>query len=188
MSQALLGLADGLRYSGPNPHVDVDMLGLGGAAQLQMLFGNEVASKTPSDLQFVVRPIQDLSKSYGKSLQSTLKLFLDGTLAQGYVPGRTIKDVLIFTTSRPHLYVSAVIFAILTFFVIAVHFRTPVPQFTFFSVASSLSRSDVPSVFEDIKHRDGDHIPERVALRELRNRDIALEGYPGLSPTAIRLR
>ncbi|KAG8948709.1 hypothetical protein FRC03_000587 [Tulasnella sp. 419] len=187
MSQALNGLAEGIHYSGPNPHEWAGMSYLGGAAHLRLLFDDEVASKTPGDLQFVVQPIQNITKSYGRILQSTLKLFLDGTLGEAHVPGRTIKEVLIFTTSRPHLYVSAVIFGILTVFVVAVHFRSPVPQFNFFSVASSLSHSEVPGVFYDIQYRDGGHISQQSALLKLGDRDVTLEGNPGVSPTVIRI-
>ncbi|KAG8917533.1 hypothetical protein FRC02_003054 [Tulasnella sp. 418] len=164
------------------------MTGFGGGGQVQLLFNQEQSLVVPKDGRYVIKPIEEITRSYGQALQSTLKLFVDGTVSYRYVPSRSSRLALVFSSSRPHLVTSTVVFVALSIFVIAVHFRKPVPQFTLFAVASSLAGSQLPRILEDTRQGEGSPLLERHALRELRDRSVRLEGDAGLSPTSIQLR
>jgi len=122
-----------------------------------------------------------------------MKVFLDGSMAVSYVPGRTYSQVLVFTSSLPHVIVSTVVFFFLTLFLVVCHFRTPVPQFTFFQVATALAGSECPALFEetasklrDEKGRIGrDH--ENDAMAVVGDKKIIMEGSVGQPEGTIRL-
>ncbi|KAG8917863.1 hypothetical protein FRC02_002806 [Tulasnella sp. 418] len=187
MSQVLQGFRT-IENSGPNVHRSSYMEGLGGGAQIQLLFSQERSLVIPQDGRYEVKPIEEITRSYGRALQSTLKLFVDGTLSHYYVPSRTNRLILIFVSSFPHLVASTVVFVALSIFVIVVHFRKPVPQFTLFAVASSLSGSELPSTLEDVRQGEGAPLIERFALEELQVSSVKVDrGSPGLPASRIQL-
>ncbi|KAG8966581.1 hypothetical protein FRC03_011637 [Tulasnella sp. 419] len=187
MSQVLQGFRT-IENSGPNVHRSSYMEGLGGGAQIQLLFSQERSLVIPQDGRYEVKPIEEITRSYGRALQSTLKLFVDGTLLHYYVPSRTNRLILIFVSSFPHLVASTVVFVALSIFVIVVHFRKPVPQFTLFAVASSLSGSELPSTLEDVRQGEGAPLIERFALEELQVSSVKVDrGSPGSPSSRIQL-
>ena len=125
--------------AGPTPASNVSSLG--NQAQYEFIFGNQ--NPIPSELS--PNPTDQISSSYGRLLTSAAKPFVRGDLATTFVPARTTVTIPIFTASLSHIIASTVLYALLAAFALGCHFRSHVPQFTFFSIAASLAKSDIPS-------------------------------------------
>ena len=129
--------------AGPTSAVNVSSLG--NQVQFEFIFGNQ--NPIPSELS--PNPIDQLSSSYGRLLTSAAKPFVGGDLATTFVPARTTVTIPIFTASLSHIIASTVLYALLVAFALGCHFRSHVPQFTFFSIAASLAKSDIPSQLKE---------------------------------------
>ena len=129
--------------AGPTPALNVSTLG--NQVQFEFIFGNQ--KPIPSELS--PSPIDQISSSYGRLLTSAAKPFVRGNLATTFVPARTTVTIPIFTASLSHIIASTVLYALLVAFALGCHFRSHVPQFTFFSIAASLAKSDIPSQLKE---------------------------------------
>ena len=131
--------------AGPSPAPTSNVSTLGNQAQLEFIFGNQ--NPIPSKLS--PNPADKISSSYGRLLTSAAKPFVGGDLATTFVPARTTITIPIFTASLSHIIASTVLYSLLAAFALGCHFRSHVPQFTFFSIAASLAKSDIPSQLKE---------------------------------------
>jgi len=145
---------------------------LGNQVQFAFVFGNVSSGAN----QLPPQPINVISQSYGKILRSAVKPFMDGSLASATVPGRTTREIAVFAASLPQVVASTVLYLILSAFVILCHFRRHMPQFTLFAVAAALARSDIPSLFAELKASSQGPPSEDGAVMTLGNPRVLLEG------------
>jgi hypothetical protein len=168
-----------LYFQGP----DTGFIGIGQSAQVNLFFGPvDNATETPV---LKPRPIEELTQGFIVAQQAAMRSYLSGRMATAFVPGRSQKMTLVFTSSLPHVIVSTILFASVAFFINICYLRTATEQFTLFSVSAALAQSNVGGICEDVKYADGGRgaLSEDVALQTLESRRIRLanNGGPGHS-------
>jgi len=138
-------------------------------------------------------PIENITRNYARVLHDAMKVFLDGSLGVSYVPGRAYSPTLIFSSSLPHVIVSTIVFFLLSVFLVVCHYRTPVPNFTFFHVATALAGSECPALFEDtaskiLPGKAGDvQAREDKALSVVGNQKLIMDQSVGKPDGTIRI-
>ena len=163
----------------------------GRASQIAMIFGKD--GFKPSDASqslFILDPLPEynITQNYAKTIQSALKMLVDGSQGWVYVPGRTSKTALVYTSSKPHLVLSTILFIILVAFLGVCHFRAPIPQFTFVSLAASLAHSDTPRQLDEARVDSEGLLAEQELLDLLGDKYLELEGDFSVTPTTIHIR
>ncbi|TFK67963.1 hypothetical protein BDN72DRAFT_879337 [Pluteus cervinus] len=148
LSTSASGIADKAGpYLGP--------VGLGTQVAATFAFGNQVNMFNDTNQDKYVwtpAPLSNITQAYRQFLRSTTKPFLDGALGTVYVPGRTSRRVIIFTSSAPYTAVSTAFLILLSAMVAFAHFRKGKGEiFTLFSVAAALDKSEVIPQFAQFK-------------------------------------
>lgn len=136
--------------------------GWGSMVQASLLLGVDQAknltsliTETTVNVSASLQSIANITDGYAALLRSMSKRALDGSLGITYVPARTTRPVLLFTSSLPHVIVSTVFMVILGAFGVVAHYRRPIASFTFVNVAVALDGSDVPAVLASDAAGDG---------------------------------
>lgn len=129
---------------------------LGAESQSVLIFGPNATNLTDTSFNgpatiLQPAPLDNVTASYSRMLQSASKVFLSGSISKAYVPGRFSTEQVIFTSSLPQVIVSTILFTLLCIVAVMTHFRRTIPQFTLFSVAASLDGSDVPRVLGQVR-------------------------------------
>jgi hypothetical protein len=122
--------------SGPTSYssqVGTDMM-------VRFIFGTDV----PVPSQLPPAPLTNITTTYKRAVHSAMKKFLSGKIATEYVPGGYTHEQIVFTSSLGHMFISVILFAFLTFALVAAQFRKGRVSFTLVNVAAALADSDVP--------------------------------------------
>jgi len=140
--------------------------GLGAQVGASLLFGTQVEAYNISGTDQVTwkpAPLSNITSTYNQYLRSTTKVWLGGALGTSFVPGRISRQVLVFTSSPPHVVASTALLILLSGMIILSYFRKGKGEsFTLFSVASSLDRSDLPPKFVRFTEENGQLGPEQL--------------------------
>ncbi|KAL0058491.1 hypothetical protein AAF712_014825 [Marasmius tenuissimus] len=137
--------------SGPDSGYD----GVGRAGQAHLFFGNYLWNVSATSSIKPV-PIENITETYGLAQQAALNSYLSGKIATAYVPGRLQEVKLVFQSSLPQVIASTVLFGLVTLFSVVCYFRSYTESFTFFSIAATLARSNIPEAFERAREDFGE--------------------------------
>lgn len=138
--------------SGPNWNGPVNTFVGSSQLTVEWLFGLEqtqlVSPSNDSSVAWTPAPLANITEMYQRIIQSSTKPFLGGQLGTAFVPGRTSHQVLAFTSSKPHVYISTVLLFLLSILQILSHRRNGKGEvFGLFEVASILDRSNMTREF-----------------------------------------
>ena len=163
LSNILLNFPSG---SGPttNPvyQVGTDMM-------QKFIFGDQQYSHLVRD--FHPAPITNITAMYKQVIQSGMKLYLSGGLANESVPGGYIEEQMVFTSSLGHVFASLILFVFLTIALVAAQFRKRRVAFTFVNVAAALAESDVPQKCVEMTQFKAEGSGEGKVLKLVRTGD-----------------
>lgn len=142
---------NGIEEAGPPLPFDVPFGAFGNELQFNLLFGKLYNENTESLLtgQLFPQSLNDITAAYGQIIRSASKSFLTGTFGITYVPARRTEQMLVFHASLQLVIVATVLYLVCSVATIFFYFRPRTPQFTFVSVATSLSRSDIPTILTE---------------------------------------
>ncbi|KAK0223888.1 hypothetical protein IW262DRAFT_1458938 [Armillaria fumosa] len=150
----LLSFALSDLHDSAGPTITFEGFGTELEAQLFFYYAQVKAFNITLD-SFTFTPVsdQEITDMYTRLLQSASKVFVSGNLGSVYVPGRTAAETAVFTSSLPVIVASTALFAVLSVFVIAAHFREgKEAYFTLYSVAAALDGSNLSTQFAQLKN------------------------------------
>ncbi|KDR79181.1 hypothetical protein GALMADRAFT_243078 [Galerina marginata CBS 339.88] len=126
---------------------------------IRLIFGDnfQIFSNAPP------APLTNITAVYKQVVQSAMKTFLSGAVNTTNVPGGSIEEQVIFTSSFGHVIASAVLFALLVIALVVAQFREKRNAFIFDNVAAALADSDAPQMFVEKQRLAG--AGERKILR-----------------------
>lgn len=156
-----------LTTSGLGPEVQVNFMFGPGASNVTIGFGDPLAIFTPVSLP-------DLSAAYSRIIASSMKLMLQGNISTAYVPARMSTQLVIFTSSLPPVIATTVLFIILLGVMGIAFFRREMPQFTLYSIASSLDGSGIPPLFAQVRNESDSSVVEGEMVDAFGGRSVTL--------------
>ncbi|KDR70927.1 hypothetical protein GALMADRAFT_254532 [Galerina marginata CBS 339.88] len=112
-------------------------------------------------------PLTNITAVYKQVIQSAMKTFLSGAVNTTNVPGGSIQEQLVFTSSLGHVIASAVLFALLAMTLVVAQFREKRDAFILDNVAAALADSNAPQMFVEKQRLAG--AGERKILRLVRS-------------------
>ena len=86
----------------------------------------------------------NITAMYKQVIQSAMKIFLSGGIANESVPGGYTEEQMVFTSSLGHVFASLILFVFFTIALVAAQYRKRRDAFTFVNVAAALADSDAP--------------------------------------------
>ena len=86
----------------------------------------------------------NITAMYKQVIQSAMKIFLSGGIANESVPGGYTEEQMVFTSSLGHVFASLILFVFFTIALVAAQYRKRQDAFTFVNVAAALADSDAP--------------------------------------------
>ncbi|KAH8099629.1 hypothetical protein BXZ70DRAFT_942665 [Cristinia sonorae] len=153
--------------SAGGPAITVGSSALGSESQVSLFFGRNVTAtagkiRLPAQIKFPppppplgLLPIENITETYARMVQSAAKVLLDGAFSVDNVPARVLTEQVTFSSSVPHMIVSTVLVAVSLVVVVVSHFRKSKPSFTLFNIAASLEGSEIPRMAGRVREEAG---------------------------------
>lgn len=156
-----------LTISGFDPEVQVSFMFGPAATNVTIEFGQPV-------ITFMPLPLADITAGFTGIIASSMKLMLQGNISTAYVPARMSTQLVIFTSSLPQVIATTVLLLILLVIMGVAFFRREMPQFTLYSVASSLDGSSIPPAFAQVRNESDPSVSEGEMIDAFGGRSVML--------------